>query len=108
MTIQGDALRGHTDMMILSILNKNDSYGYEINKTLEELSESSFTLTEATLYTSFKRLLELGYVVSYWLDSETGKKRKYYSITEMGKHYLENQILEWQHTKRIIDDIIKY
>ena len=33
-----------------------DSYGYEINKTLESCSGGEFVLKEATLYTAFRRL----------------------------------------------------
>ena len=38
MTIRADVLRGHTDAVILAQLMRRDSYGYEINKTIESLS----------------------------------------------------------------------
>ncbi|MGQ4824230.1 PadR family transcriptional regulator, partial [Enterococcus faecalis] len=34
--ISSDGIRGYNDAIILSILNKNDSYGYEISKTIRE------------------------------------------------------------------------
>ena len=106
MSINGDILRGHTDMIILSILEKEDSYGYMVNRLIEEWTHNDFALTEATLYTSFKRLEKSDLVVSYWLESDSGKKRKYYSITKAGKDYLKEQIDQWQETKSIIDMII--
>lgn len=106
MSLTGDSLRGHTDMILLSIIREKDSYGYEINKKIEEWTEDHFSLTEATLYTSFKRLVQLGYLTSYWIESDANKKRKYYSITKKGIELLENQIEEWNYMKHIIDRII--
>ncbi|MFK5883643.1 MAG: PadR family transcriptional regulator [Candidatus Izemoplasma sp.] len=107
MSLNGDSLRGHTDMILLSIIDEKDSYGYEINKKVEEITNYNFVFTEATLYTSFKRLVKLGYLNTYWLESESKKKRKYYSITTKGKKILEHQIADWKLTKETIDKIIK-
>ena len=62
MSIAGDLIRGHTDAIILARLLRGDSYGYEINKVISTLSNNRFELKEATLYTAFKRLEELGYI----------------------------------------------
>ncbi len=106
MNLNGDALRGHTDMILLSIINEKDSYGYEINKRIEALTEGNFNLTEATLYTSFKRLVQYGYLTSYWVESDSSKKRKYYAITTKGKTLLQTKIRDWEYMKEIIDKMI--
>lgn len=106
MELTGDLLRGHTDMILLAILNREDSYGYAINKRIEEASNGAFILTEATLYTTFKRLEAKGYITAYWQKSDAGKKRKYYSITASGEAMLERQINAWHHSKAVIDNII--
>lgn len=106
MSLNGDVLRGHTDMILLSIISESDSYGYEINKKIEKWTDGNFILTEATLYTSFKRLVGLGYLTSYWLQSDSNKKRKYYSITNQGKELLEEKIRDWEQMKKTIDNII--
>ena len=79
MSIAGDLIRGHTDAIILARLLRGDSYGYEINKTISTLSCGRFELKEATLYTAFKRLEELGYITSYWGSSGAGARRRYYT-----------------------------
>jgi len=93
-------------MILLAILAKGDSYGYEINKQLEDVSNGTFVLTEATLYTSFKRLETKGYVASYWQEGTSGKKRKYYGITQMGKDKLKTLERSWLEAKQIIDSLI--
>ena len=85
MTIRADVIRGHTDAVILAQLMRRDSYGYEINKTIESLSGGAFVLKEATLYTAFRRLEDSGLIVSYWGDEAVGARRKYYKITQQGR-----------------------
>lgn len=54
MTNSGEYIRGFTNYIILSILAKFDSYGYEMTKIIESVSEHNIQLTEATLYTALK------------------------------------------------------
>lgn len=98
----GDMLRGNTDTILLSILERGDSYGYRINKTLEDESDKRFFLNEATLYTTFKRLEQEAYITSYWKSVQSTPARKYYSITEKGKLYLKNNVEEWLDASQII------
>lgn len=56
MSLTSDLLRGYTDAIILRRLSLGDSYGYEINKRVKDLSGGVFELKEATLYTAFRRL----------------------------------------------------
>ena len=105
MNLTGDLLRGHTDMIIMAVLRRSDSYGYAINKTIQEFSDHAFSLTEATLYTSFKRLEARGYITSYWQESESGKKRKYYALTDKGNQALNEQEKAWEDAKKIIDGL---
>ena len=102
MSIAGDLIRGHTDAIILARLLRGDSYGYEINKVISTLSNNRFELKEATLYTAFKRLEELGYIASYWGDSGAGARRRYYTITSAGREACHRLLGEWQETKEIM------
>ncbi len=106
MSIAGDLIRGHTDAVILARLLRNDSYGYEINKVISTLSGGRFELKEATLYTAFKRLEELGYIASYWGSSGAGARRRYYTITVAGRDACYRLMAEWKETKDIMDKIL--
>ena len=48
MSITSDLIRGHTETIILAQLLHKDSYGYEINKKIQELTNHSYELKEAT------------------------------------------------------------
>ena len=107
MTIRADVLRGHTDAVILAQLMRCDSYGYEINKVISTLSSNRFELKEATLYTAFKRLEELGYIASYWGDEAVGARRKYYRITEKGREAYRQARAEWDASVRILNALLE-
>lgn len=107
MSIAGDLIRGHTDAIILARLLQADSYGYEINKIVSTLSGGRFELKEATLYTAFRRLEELGYIASYWGDSGAGARRRYYTITPAGREACHRLLGEWTETKEIMDKLLE-
>ena len=107
MPISADTLRGHTDAIILAQLVRGDSYGYEINKIISTLSAGRFELKEATLYTAFRRLEELGYIASYWGDSGAGARRRYYAITPAGREACHRLLVEWAETKEIMDKLLE-
>ena len=107
MSIAGDLIRGHTDTIILARLMLRDSYGYEINKTVTQLSGGKLELKEATLYTAFRRLEEAGLVASYWGGEASGARRRYYRITPEGRAVYAQNRADWESAKQIIDLLIK-
>lgn len=102
-----DILRGLTDTIILAQLLDGDSYGYQINKNISDLSEKSFELKEATLYTSFRRLEESGLITSYWGDENSGARRRYYSITEQGKVFFDENKGDWERIQTLIEKLLE-
>ena len=107
MSIASDLIRGHTDTIILALLQNGDSYGYEINKSIMQKTNGKYELKEATLYSAFRRLEQAGCIVSYWGDEQTGARRRYYSITERGRELHESLISDWHKAKEMIDKLIE-
>lgn len=88
-------IRGTLEYCILIMLSKKIYYGYEI---LQELSKYPIiSSTESTVYPLLRRLEKDNYLKSTWKDSAEGiPPRKYYSLTQEGKNYLEAMNYEWQ------------
>lgn len=105
--LSSDLLRGHTDTIVLGILMKGDSYGYEIYKTIVEKTNEEYVLKEATLYSSFRRLEKEGFITSYWGDETKGGRRKYYRITEKGKQQYRQNKLDWEFTQQILNRLLE-
>ena len=76
--------RGLLDVCVLAAIKNEDSYGYKIIKDLKPL----LTLSESTLYTVLKRLIDQG-MVSTRQDLYEGRIRKYYHITKLGLQRIE-------------------
>lgn len=107
MPITSDVIRGHTDTIILAHLMQGDSYGYRINRDIQEKTGKQYELKEATLYTAFRRLEKEGYIRSYWGDEELGARRRYYAITDTGREAFKQYSAEWKEAKAILDALIK-
>ena len=106
MSITADLIRGHTEAIILARLLNEDSYGYQINKDIMELSGGEYELKEATLYTAFRRLEQAGYITAYWGNELSGARRKYYTITDAGRGAYYAALAEWNSTRDIIDKLL--
>lgn len=107
MSITADLLRGHTDTIILARLLQADSYGYEINKAVLQLTDGLYELKEATLYTAFRRLEAARLIESYWGDEQTGARRRYYRITPNGKETYARLMKEWAAAKSLLETLIR-
>lgn len=101
--ISSDVMRGFNDLLILIVLSKGDSYGYEISKSITDISDGSYNLKETTLYSAIKRLEKNGFIAAYESDETFGRKRVNYSISKMGNEYLNDKVQEWEHIKVLID-----
>ncbi len=108
--ISSDVIRGYNDTLILNILLKEPSYGYEISKQIRRISEEKYIIKETTLYTAFTRMEKNGYIESFVADPDpegNGKKRTYYRVTDKGKEYYKSKCEEWELTKDVIERFIE-
>lgn len=106
MSITSDMLRGHTETIILAHLLNQDCYGYQINKEVLRKTDKRYELKEATLYTAFRRLEQAGYIRTYWGDERTGARRRYYTITDVGREAYFRSKEEWEEAKELIDKLL--
>ena len=67
------------EFLILAILEKDDSYGYEISQTIKLIAN----IKESTLYPILKKLEQNDCLTTYSQEYK-GRKRKYYSLTAYG------------------------
>ena len=107
MSITADLIRGHTETIILAHLLEKESYGYEINKSIQQKTDGKFELKEATMYGAFRRLEENGLIVSFWGDETTGARRRYYRITPDGERHFSASRTEWEQARKLIDLLIQ-
>ena len=106
MKINKELLKGSTTVLILSLLNRKDMYGYEMIKEIELRSKGIFSFKEGTLYPILHNLENANYIESYWDDSNSGRKRKYYKITDNGKKLLLEKESEWKLFSETVNSVL--
>lgn len=90
-----DLVAASSTPMVLAILSEGDSYGYAILQRVRELSGGRMEWTDGMLYPVLHRLERQGFVESRWERAETGRRRKYYRITDAGRKQLEHERSQW-------------
>ena len=79
--------KGLLDVCVLSVLRKEESYGYKIISDIAPYIE----ISESTLYPILKRLEATGAVTPHSREYN-GRLRKYYAITEKGRQKIREFI----------------
>jgi DNA-binding PadR family transcriptional regulator len=88
--------------LILSILQRADSYGYAIIQEVRALSGGQMQWADGMLYPILHRLEKRKLVESYWGAAENGRRRKYYRLRRAGSHELVALRAHW----RMLHDLI--
>ncbi|MGQ9598163.1 MAG: PadR family transcriptional regulator [Anaerolineae bacterium] len=98
MSIQQQMRKGTTTVIILKLLADVDRpmYGYEIIQELEARSQGVFYFKEGLIYPRLHELERQGLLASQWQGERGGRRRKFYTITDMGRRRLEWELQSWQ------------
>ena len=100
-------LWGALEMLILDVVSRGTSYGYEITQTVLSESNGQFELKEGSLYPALHRLERQKLLSSSWGESEEGRRRKYYKITASGKKVLEAKRQEWHDFSEGVEGVLR-
>jgi DNA-binding PadR family transcriptional regulator len=98
-----DLVAASATPLILAILSEGESYGYAIIKRVAELSGGELQWTDGMLYPVLHRLERNGLVKAFWAQSESGRGRKYYRLTDRGEEELASQRRQW----RVVDSTLR-
>jgi DNA-binding PadR family transcriptional regulator len=88
--------------LVLALLKKNDTYGYQIMQELEQLSSGMIVWKEGSLYPVLKKMESRKLIKSLWNVKDFDRPRKYYKILPKGIEELENLLEE----RKLVSDII--
>ena len=92
MGIDKNLVQGSMALLLLRLLETKDMYGYEMMKA-------------GTLYPLLHSLESKGYVMSYE-DASSGKKRRYYQLTEAGRHHSSEKKQEWMTYQSAVTNVL--
>ena len=88
-------LRGTLDVLVLRTLAGRKLHGYAIATLITERTRGVLAVEDGALYQSLHRMEERGWVESAWGHAETGKRARFYRLTEAGRRQLKIETTNW-------------
>lgn len=101
-------IAGSSIMLILSLVEREDMYGYEMIIELARRSQDTFQMKEGTLYPILHTLEKEKCLTSYQQMAPTGRMRKYYRITPLGRKLLTEKRAEWAQFSQGVDQVLSF
>jgi PadR family transcriptional regulator PadR len=93
--MKAEKLKGHLDLLLLSVLSRGPGHGYEVITRLRDRSDGAFELPEGTVYPALHRLEGGGLLASSW-DVVAGRRRRIYHVTMAGERAMAEQARQWR------------
>lgn len=98
--------KGVLEMLVLELICRKPTYGYELLQRLKDGSGGMFLLKEGTLYPILYRLEDDGLIASSWSRGEgRAAPKKIYSATEAGRQENLRRLIVWQEFAHTVNDI---
>lgn len=95
MRIERELLKGVLPLAVLNLLKRRPMYGYELATEISDRSGNLLSLSRSTLYPLLHTLETRRFVESMWRSATSGRKRKYYLLTDVGREKLDKDRAQW-------------
>lgn len=99
------ALKGHLDLLLLSVVATTPGHGYAIAEALRARTEAVVDLGEGTLYPALHRLEDAGLIAGRWSEVN-GRRRRIYQLTTKGERALTRKKQEWHAFARTVHAVV--
>jgi transcriptional regulator len=93
---ESDPLRGSVDLLVLKALALTPMHGWGIGLRIQEISRGRMDVNQGSLYPALQRLEHRGWIESDWQTSENNRRARYYSLTELGRRALGEEVDKWK------------
>ena len=88
-------LQGILDMLILKSLVVGEMHGLGISRRIQQITRGTFAVKPGSLFPALYGMEEEGWISSFWGESETNRRAKYYHLTKAGRKQLEVETKRW-------------
>lgn len=92
---KADLLKGTLDMLILKAVSLGPLHGYGIIQRIRQMSDAMLDVEQGSLYPALYRIEQRGWVSAKWDVNETGRRAKFYTLSEAGRRQLEAEEASW-------------
>jgi DNA-binding PadR family transcriptional regulator len=105
MALSKRALDGNVETFLLSILKEGPNYGYGLVQALNERAPGLVDFGEGTVYPVLHRMEAKGLLETSWSEAQSGRRRKYYRISNKGHGVLSRNLEEWRSLISVMERI---
>lgn len=96
MRIETELMRGAGPVAVLKLLERGEMYGYELVEALAKRTQGVLDMGQSSLYPLLYNLEAKGLIEGEWREADSGRGRKYYSLTKKGRGRLADDTKQWQ------------
>lgn len=101
-----DLFTGTLDILILRTLQSAPLHGYAIGKAIRDGSHGVLSVEEGALYPALHRLQRKGLLEAEWGRTETGRRAKFYRLTDEGTEHLAREAARWSEFSVAVSTIL--
>src|SRR5687768_16628749 len=105
--MQGELLQGTLDLLILKTLAIGAAHGHTIAHAIAQRSEAVLQVEHGSLYPALHRLVDRGWIASFWGTSVNNRRARYYRLTPQGRAQLAHQTTRWDEIVRAVNLILR-
>jgi PadR family transcriptional regulator PadR len=95
MSQRSDLPQGTLDLMILQVATLGPIHGYALAQRMRQISGGVVQVPQGSLYPALHRLENRKLLAADWRETETGRKAKFYRITNKGRVQLKAETENW-------------
>ena len=93
---QSELLQGTLDLLILKSLALQQMHGMGISRRIAQITNGTFEVKAGSLFPALHRMEEAGWLTSFWGESETNRRARFYRLTAAGRKHLQAESARWE------------
>jgi transcriptional regulator len=93
---ESELLQGTLDLLILKSLALEELHGMGISRRIAQITHGTFEVKAGSLFPALHRMEEAGWLTSFWGESATNRRAKFYRLTNSGKRQLHAETEKWE------------
>jgi PadR family transcriptional regulator len=105
-TPRDNLIPGTLNLLVLKAVSTGPLHGYGVSKWIIERTEDVLRVEEGVLYPALHKLEKDGSLEAEWGRNDTGRRAKFYTLTESGSDRLEAEVKRWRRTSRAVEVVI--
>src|SRR5689334_21642849 len=101
-----DNLQGALELLVLKILRRGASHGFAIATWIQQTSDDVLRVEAGSLYPALHRMTEAGLLRAEWLQSDAGRRARFYELTTKARRRLEDEEGKWRAISAAVEKIL--